>query len=414
MNNRYNKRDRTARLLNLELTLGQYPQGVNVKRLAEKCEVSNRTLYRDLKALEIELGVPIWEERGKRGIVEGYFAPPINFSNTEAMNIFFATRMLHRFSSQSHANIISTFIKLGSIVPTPFKKYIQDMIEYLQDRKRPENPEKIANFDKLVRAWLTQRKVKINYQEDSGQYIYDRVIDIYDFEPIGLIQSGFIIAYCHLKKKILGLHFDQIIGDVDVLPDTYNIPDDFNAMNYIDSIWEYFSEEEIETIKLRFEPNIHLNKFHKEYYFQRSHHMEISKDGSTIMILKVRNSLYFKAWLMGWGSIVEVLEPESLRNQMIEMHKSSLNKYTGKLSFTDITDDQWNLIQLILPPPAKTGRPRSNERKNINGILWVLRTGEKWSDIPRRYGSPATCNARLHNWKREGIWDNIINILRNT
>jgi predicted DNA-binding transcriptional regulator YafY len=412
MNNRYDKRDRTARLLNLELTLGQYPKGVDVKHLAEKCKVSGRTLYRDLKALEVELGVPIWEDRGKRGIVEGYFAPPINFSNIEAVNIFFATRMLHRFSSQSHANIISTYVKLGAIVPTPFKKYIQDMIEYLQSRKGPENTEKIANFDKLVRAWLTLRKVKINYQEDTGKYIYDRVIDIYDFEPIGLIQSGFIIAHCHFKKKILGLHFDQIVGEVEVLPDTYEIPDDFNVMHYLDSIWEYFSDEEVETIKLRFEPNIYLNKFHKEYYFQRSQQMEISNDGSTTMILEVRNSIYFRAWLMGWGSLVEVLEPKSLRNQMIEMHKSSLDKYVDNFSFKDITDDQWNLIKSILPLSAKTGRPRSNERQNINGILWVLRTGEKWSDIPQRYGSPTTCNTRLQTWEGNGIWDKMLDILR--
>lgn len=414
MINRFHKRDRTARLLNLELILAQYPKGIDVKRLAEKCEVSCRTLYRDLKALEDELHVPIWEERGKRGITEGYFVPSIQFSISEAINIFLATRYLYRFSSQSHGNIVSTFLKLSSIVPIPLKKYIQDTIDYLQDNKGLENKEKIKNFDKLINAWLAQQKVRINYQEDSGKYIYNRVIEIYFCEPISITRSGFIIAYCHFKKKILGFHFDQIVGDVHILPDTYDIPVDFNAMCYLDSIWEYFSDEEIETIKLRFEPNLHLNKFHKDYYFHRSQQLEISNDGSAIMVITVRNSLYFRAWLLSWGSLVEVLEPESLREQMINIYKLSLYKYTQKVHFKDITDEQWELIASILPQESRTGRPKSDERKNINGILWVLRTGERWVDIPRRYGSPATCNSRLTIWKKNGIWANILQILETT
>jgi predicted DNA-binding transcriptional regulator YafY len=410
MDDRFNKRDRTARLLNLELILGQYPQGIDIKYLADKCGVSNRTAYRDLKALENELGVPIWEERGKRGITEGYFAPPIRFSINEAINIFFAARMLQNFSFESNQNIASTFLKLSTIVPKPLKKYIQGTIEYIYN-KPEQNRKKIDNLEKLIKAWLSQQMLRINYQEDSGKFIYDRIIEIYYFEPIGVIHSGFIIAYCHFKKKIVGLHIDQIVGEVAIEPDTYSIPSDFNAMDYLDSIWEYFSDEEIETIKLRFEPNIYLTKFHKDYYSQRSQQLEINKDGSATMTLRVRNSLYFRAWLMGWGSLVEVLEPESLRNQMIEMHKAALKKYLNQFSFKDITDEQWNLIQPLLTLPSKTGRPRSDERQNINGILWVLRTGEKWSDIPSRYGSPATCNTRLKIWKQLGIWDRILQIL---
>lgn len=413
MNNRYSKQDRTARLLNLELILGQYPQGVDIKHLADKCRISSRTAYRDLKALENELGVPIWEERGKRGITEGYFAPSIRFSTSEAINIFLATRMLYRFTSQSNANIASTFMKLSAIVPQPLKKHIQDTIEYVYERPEPIR-RKIDNLEKLIKAWLSQQRVKIAYQEDSGKYIHDRIIEVYHFEPIGIMHSGFIIAYCHYKKMILGLHIDQIIGDVVILQDTYKIPTDFNPMNYIDSIGEYFSDEEVETIKLRFEPNLHISKFHKDYFWQSSQKIEIDSNGCTIMTLRVHNSLYFRAWLMGWGSLVEVIEPESFRNQMIEMHKLALNKYIHKIFFKDVTNDQWELIQPILPQQAKIGRPKSDERQNINGILWVLRTGEKWSDIPRRYGSPATCNSRFKMWKENGIWGSIIQILQTT
>jgi transposase len=57
----------------------------------------------------------------------------------------------------------------------------------------------------------------------------------------------------------------------------------------------------------------------------------------------------------------------------------------------DLSDDQWELIQPLLPAPKPTGRPRADDRCTINGILYVLRTGCRWKDLPDRYGSSVTC-----------------------
>lgn len=61
------------------------------------------------------------------------------------------------------------------------------------------------------------------------------------------------------------------------------------------------------------------------------------------------------------------------------------------------------------PPTSteKAGRPRAHDRKTLNGVLYVLRTGCRWQDVPREYGSPATCWRRLRRWEEEGIWERI-------
>lgn len=84
------KTDRIARLLKVEHLLYQNPQGLEPKEIARLCDVSVRTTYRDLDDLEHELGIPIWQESSNRGIVEGYFLPPIHFTLPEALNIFLA------------------------------------------------------------------------------------------------------------------------------------------------------------------------------------------------------------------------------------------------------------------------------------------------------------------------------------
>src|SRR5512139_4142563 len=82
------KRDRTARLLKLQVLLWQNPSGLEIQEIARRCATSKRTAYRDLEALETELVVPIWQEGRKRGIAEGCFLPPVTFTQAEAVSVF--------------------------------------------------------------------------------------------------------------------------------------------------------------------------------------------------------------------------------------------------------------------------------------------------------------------------------------
>jgi len=58
----------------------------------------------------------------------------------------------------------------------------------------------------------------------------------------------------------------------------------------------------------------------------------------------------------------------------------------------------------LLPPPAWTGRPRSDDRRALEGILFVLRSGCRWQDLPRRYGAPTTVWRHLKIWQEDGTW----------
>ena len=64
--------------------------------------------------------------------------------------------------------------------------------------------------------------------------------------------------------------------------------------------------------------------------------------------------------------------------------------------FKEIDDNLWEIVKPYLPPQkAKTGRPKADLRKSFNGILFVLRTGISWMDVPRMYGNKSTIH-RLH------------------
>jgi transposase len=77
------------------------------------------------------------------------------------------------------------------------------------------------------------------------------------------------------------------------------------------------------------------------------------------------------------------------------------------MSRIGLTDRQWAFIHPLLPPPARTGRPRADDRRTIEGILYVLITGCRWQDLPREYGAPTTVWRRLKRWGEEGVWERI-------
>lgn len=72
-----------------------------------------------------------------------------------------------------------------------------------------------------------------------------------------------------------------------------------------------------------------------------------------------------------------------------------------------LTERQWVFICPLLPHPARTGRPRADDRRTIEGILYVLITGCRWQDLPREYGAPTTVWRRLKHWGESGVWERI-------
>jgi transposase len=66
---------------------------------------------------------------------------------------------------------------------------------------------------------------------------------------------------------------------------------------------------------------------------------------------------------------------------------------------------------LLSKKESKRGRPRADERKTLNGIVYVLKTGCAWADMPSAYGSPVTCWRRLKRWSDDGTWERVWQVI---
>ena len=74
---------------------------------------------------------------------------------------------------------------------------------------------------------------------------------------------------------------------------------------------------------------------------------------------------------------------------------------------------QWRCLGPHLPPEKPlTGRPNASHRRILNGILWILRTGAPWRDLPGRYGPVGTVSSRFYRWRGSGVWDRVLSALQ--
>jgi transposase len=81
----------------------------------------------------------------------------------------------------------------------------------------------------------------------------------------------------------------------------------------------------------------------------------------------------------------------------------------------DLTDEQWAVLKPIIPIPPRRpdgrGRPWRDPRAVLDGILWILRTGAQWKDLPTRYPPYQTCHRRFQLWVRSGVFERILRAL---
>jgi transposase len=78
----------------------------------------------------------------------------------------------------------------------------------------------------------------------------------------------------------------------------------------------------------------------------------------------------------------------------------------------ELTDAQWQRIEGLLPGKVSDpGRTGVDNRLFVNGVLWVLRSGAHWHDLPERYGKWKSVHTRFSRWAKAGVWERVFKVL---
>lgn len=78
----------------------------------------------------------------------------------------------------------------------------------------------------------------------------------------------------------------------------------------------------------------------------------------------------------------------------------------------ELTDQQWHRIEALLPgKKSDVGRTAKDNRLFVNAVLWILRSGARWADLPPRYGKYKSVHKRFTRWSQKGVWDEVFAVL---
>lgn len=301
---------------------------IKAQELSDILETDLKTVYRDIESLRTA-HIPIESKSGRYG---GYFLPRDFYFKTpkltadEVAALFLAGEILTK--------------KNGFIFEKDFRSLLSKMAKGLSKKEIEASSGKIAsisyeiealktkimetNFYIIEKAILDKKSLEVKYYTFSRNEIRQRVLDPYHL----IYKSGawYLIAYCHWRKDIKIFRVDRM-DNVKPLNRKFKVREDFSLNEYLKNSWQITRGEEIE-VKIRFFSP--ASKFVQEMEWLPTQKIQQEDNENIIFCAKVSGLLEIKQWVLGFGKYAEVIEPKTLRNEIIAEVQETLSCYTDR------------------------------------------------------------------------------------
>ncbi|MBN7817288.1 helix-turn-helix transcriptional regulator [Algoriphagus pacificus] len=193
------------------LTHLQSKRTIRAVELSDRFQVSLRTIYRDIRALE-ETGVPIIGEAGQGySLVEGYRLPPVMFTKQEALAFIVVEKLVEKnLDEESNRYFQEALIKIKAILKSEEKDLlgrVDENIQVLKSRNSMAPSSKSKNFQRVLEGISDRKVIFGTYTTFESQNTTER-----ELEPIGVyhaFQQWYLIAYCRLRKDYRTFRIDR-------------------------------------------------------------------------------------------------------------------------------------------------------------------------------------------------------------
>ena len=307
------------------LTTLQSKRVVRAEELADRFNVSIRTIYRDMRALEAG-GVPIGAEAGLGYFIgDGYYVPPVMFTREEAQSLLIAGKMVDRFTDQSvRQHFKDALTKVKSVLDIEKKDELASLEKDIVISPFLSNsPEQKGSLflDQIQKALAQSQPLEIEYFSRGKGEETKRTV-----EPIGLTyytDNWHLIAWCRMRKDYRDFRLDRI-ARLKLLDEKYQRFKHPRLKEYLESL---ANETELELCSIRVDTSIHRFLENMKY---RMGLIREDKIGDTHEMQFASYNLETVArWILMMGENVEIIQPERLKLRVQEL-VSELGEYYTK------------------------------------------------------------------------------------
>ncbi|AWI24912.1 helix-turn-helix transcriptional regulator [Flavobacterium pallidum] len=293
---------------------------VRAQDLADRFEVSLRTIYRDIRTLEVS-GVPIYSEAGiGYSLMDGYRLPPVMFTREEARSFIAAEKLMQQFTDKELGDhYAAAMYKLKAVLKSADKDLVTDMeSKVLIRNSSPAFNQKAPNaLASVFRSIGEKMQVVLLYEGIESNGPLERVV-----EPVGVFHENnnwYIFGYCHLRKDYRQFRTDRI-HDIRITDDAFML-----SHNALETYLKHNKEENLTKVVILVDKSIarYIKGDRRGYGFVS----EIEKENEVEMTFKSRDPQHgFARWFMMFGDYATIVEPESLKVRIVELLTLSLSK----------------------------------------------------------------------------------------
>lgn len=284
---------------------------VKAEELAKKFEVSLRTIYRDIRALEAG-GMPIGAEAGiGYFITEGYYLPPVMFTKEEGRALLMGGKLIEKITDQSvNQSFQDALTKVRAVLSSEKKDELQGLEDrilvnpFQMDAQSPPHP--ILN--NLKEAIVGNRVVEADYFSN-----YKGVFTTRQIEPIGLTfyhNNWHLIGFCRLRNDYRDFRTDRI-SKLKVLNERFKPYQLLSLREYIDTL---ISRTELQQVEIKVHHSIY--RYIADTKYSMGLVQEIEEGEYWRMLFTTMSLDYFARWLLMMLDKVEVFGPPALKEKL--------------------------------------------------------------------------------------------------
>lgn len=319
------KNSRIARLIRI-IGLLQGGRPMNSVDLKEICEVSRRTIFRDLDMLR-ESGVPLkYDEARELYTIPGqFFLPPTKFSAAEALAVLVLCHQLGDDRVPFLSSARSAAMKLENSLPQQLREYLKQVSPSMAIRMTPTNyhPGKQSVYDLLVEALAGRVSARIGYKS------YHEEKEIFTkLNPYQLLfqnHSWYVIGRSSIHRAVRTFNIARILN-IELLDQSYKVPRGFSMKRYLRNAWRLIPEAGPDSkVRIRFHAQVAGNV--SEVSWHATQQIEWHEDGSLTYTATVSGLEEISWWVLGYGDKAEVLAPQKLRQKVAERVRKMAEVY---------------------------------------------------------------------------------------
>jgi proteasome accessory factor B len=298
----------------------------NSSSIAREYEVSRKSIVRDIDYLKNQRDAPIAYDRRKHGYFyteENFKLPAIDINASDLFALCITEKVLKQHENTPvYEKLRSVFRKIEESLPEKVSvqpSWVNSSISIVAEHRTLIEPHV---WGEIAESLQQSKLLKISYLKPGAGKRTEREIEPYHL--VSFQGEWYVIGFCRRRKKVLTFAISRI-KSAELSPQTFTIPEDFDYQKTAGERFGIFAGQKTFKVTILFDKE--NAPYVKEREWHPSQKIKSRRDGSLLLTLTTSHFLEIKKWILSWGRGAQVIEPESLRKEIVTELAQMMEQY---------------------------------------------------------------------------------------